>query len=241
MASKSEVTFGKKIANAQQVLTHVSTFSNFIAPDADTALPVMTTLVNDLFITNGSVATNKAGYSAATAERQLHFTKDEFSLSKSLSPIMSTVRSKLGRKGKQVSDLAGITRKIRGVKLKKAEAPKEGESEEQSQTAISTSHGSYASRLQHFGDLVATLQTLGDNYVPVRNEYKLPQLKLKIDYLRTLNDNVTLAFGTLKTAIATRASQYQQLSIRIQQIKDAVKSQYGIKSVEYKLIKGLKV
>ena len=241
MASKSEVTFGKKIANAQQILTHVSTFSNFIAPDDDTTMAVMTALVSGLLTTNNNVATQKAGYSAAVAERQLHFVKDEFSLTKMLSPLQATVRSKLGKDAKVVKDLAAIIRKIRGTKLKKITAPKEGQTEEEIQTTISTSHGSYDSRLQHFSDLVATLETLGNNFVPVRNEFKLTQLKLKIDLLRTLNNNVTLSYGAFQNTIVTRSNDYKVLAKRIQQVKDAVKSQYGLTSVEYKLIKSLKV
>ena len=38
-----------------------------------------------------------------------------------------------------------------------------------------------------------------------------------------------------------RLNEYSTLSSRSQTIKDAVKSQYGIQSSEYKLIKGYKI
>ncbi len=241
MASKSEVTFGKKIANAQKVITHVSTFQNFLPPDENTSVTTMETSIEQLRTTNNLVIAHKAGYSQAVAERQLHFVKDDFSLSKLLSPLMAALRSKFGRNAKVVADLAGYTRKIRGVKLKKPDAPKEGQTEEQAQQTISVSHSSYDSKLQHFTDMVATIETLGTNFNPARNDLKLLQLKSKIAFLHSLNNNVSLRYGAFKASINNRLNDYKQLSYRIQQVKDAVSSQYGIKSLEYKLIKGLKV
>jgi len=66
-------------------------------------------------------------------------------------------------------------------------------------------------------------------------------LQAKLEATNTANINVATRLGSLKTVSDLRNTYYEKLSEVTQRIKESVKSQYGVASVEYKLVKGLKV
>ena len=94
---------------------------------------------------------------------------------------------------------------------------------------------------QNFSDIVTTLTALGSNYSVVQNNLKLPALLTKVADITAANNAVTSTYSALKTTVDNRANKYADLSERTQRIKESVKSQYGLNSTEYQLIKGLKV
>ena len=94
---------------------------------------------------------------------------------------------------------------------------------------------------QNFSDIITTLTTLGTDYAPVNVAHKLPALTAKLASIKTANDSATTTFGALQTGLDNRSTEYTDLTERTQRIKEAVKSQYGVGSTEYKLIKGIKV
>jgi hypothetical protein len=94
---------------------------------------------------------------------------------------------------------------------------------------------------QHFADIIATVTALNTDYTPANADIKVAALSTKIGTIKTANNTVTSSYGAYKTSIDSRENQYKDLSARTQRVKDAVKSQYGVGSTEYKLIKGLKV
>jgi hypothetical protein len=239
MASTSEVTYGSRVANAEKISTHLKSFTGFVAPTTDTTIVNYDSLITVMKTGNSTVATGKTSYSKAVDIRKKHFTKEDDSVSKLLSLIISAAQSKLGKKAKEVQDLKSLVAKIRGIKpkkLKKTTTPTPALEE-----TVSQSVRSYGSITQTFADIVAGLVALGTNYAPVRAEIKLPALQAKLVEITAANNAVTTTFGALKKAVDNRLEMYANLSERTQRIKDAVKSQYGLKSTEYKLIKGLRV
>lgn len=66
-------------------------------------------------------------------------------------------------------------------------------------------------------------------------------LQTKLTDLTASNIAVTSTYGQLKEKRDDRSELYKKLTDITQRIKDAVKSQYGLKSTEYNLIKGIKV
>ena len=82
---------------------------------------------------------------------------------------------------------------------------------------------------------------MGSNYNPINEVIKIPALQAKITAINQANNVVASTYGLLKVSADLRNTQFEQLSEATQRIKESVKSQYGVSSVEYKLIKGLKV
>ena len=234
MASTSEITFGTRIANAQAISTHVKSFTLYQPPTASTSIASYDELIVGMKAENNSVATKKHAYTLAVDVRQKHFVKEPTSIGKILSPIVAAVRAKMGKSSKEVAEITALMVKIRGEKVKKA---KEGDTAD----TVSQSQRSYGSVTQKFSDIVSTLSALGDNYAAVNPNLQLPALLAKVADITTANNSVTTTYGELKTSVDTRTHKYADLSERTQRIKEAVKSQYGVNSIEYRLIKGLSV
>lgn len=241
MASNSEVTFGARIANASKISAHLKTFAGYVAPTTNTTIPNYDVLIASLTTENTGIATKKAAYSAAVEVRQKLFFKDKDCLMKILSPVTSAVRAKIGKAAKPSTDIAALVVKIRGEKKAKGKDPKPEDTSDEKKDGVSQSERSYGSMTQNFSDIITTLTTLGTDYAPVNTAHKLAALNTKLTSIKSANDVATTTFGALKTGIDTRAAQYADLAERTQRIKEQVKSQYGVSSTEYTLIKGLKV
>lgn len=241
MASNSEVTFGARVANASKISAHLKTFVGYVAPTTNTTIPNYDALIASLTTENTSIATKKAAYSAAVEVRQKLFFKDKDCLMKILSPVTSALRAKVGKTAKPVADITALVVKIRGEKKAKGKDPKPEDTGDEKKDGVSQSERSYGSMTQNFNDIITTLTSLGTDYAPVNTAHKLPALNTKLASIKTANDTATTTFGALKTSIDTRSNQYTDLTERTQRIKEAVKSQYGVSSTEYNLIKGLKV
>lgn len=237
MASISENSFGARLANAESILVHLKLFASYTPPSADLSAASLDTLLTSIRTQNTTVATQQSNYSVAVENRQQLFKKAPDSLSKLLSPIGSVVRAKYGREAKPTTDAVELINRLRGgTKIKKLD-----ENGEKVKDGASQSEQSYGSLTQHFADLIAMLTAMGANYAPSNNAAKLPALNAKLTSIRAANTAATTAYSSLKMATDTRQSQYEDLLGRVGRIKEAVKSQYGMQSTEYALIKGLKV
>ncbi len=234
MATSTESTFGAKLANAVTISTHLKSFNGYIAPTADTTIEAYDALIANIKTENSKVVSLRANYSAAVETRLKLFVEETTSVAKLISPILSTVRATLGKEAKEVSDISTIAVKIRG---KSSPKPKEGENV----NTISQSEQSYGSKTQNFADLISILASLGTAYKPANEQIKLIALEAKLEAINNSNVNVASTFGLLKASLDARNVAYEKLSAFTQRIKEAIKSQYGVNSVEYKLLKGLKV
>ena len=241
MASQSEVTFGAKINNAQKISTHLKAFTGYVAPTTNTSIVNYDALITAITTENTSIATKKPAYSAAVETRQKLFFKDKDCVVKLLSPVISAVRAKLGKGAKPVADITALVTKIRGEKKPKDQEPKAEDANAEKKDPVSQSERSYGSMTQNYSDIVTALDNLGTDYAPANNAYKLTVLQTKLVSITAANIAATNTYGALKTSIDNRSNQYTDLAERTQRIKESVKSQYGVKSTEYNLIKGLKV
>jgi hypothetical protein len=241
MASFSENTFGSRIANAEAISTHLKSFTGFVEPTTETSIASIDNLITSLKTENSEIASKKLAYSTAVDVRAKHFFKTPDSIEKLISPITAAVKAKLGKTSKPATDIAALAVKIRGEKKKKNDTSQVEGNEGEKKEPVSQSERSYGSMTQHFADIIATVTALDKDYAPANASIDVAALTTKIDTIRTANNNVTSTYGALKTSVDSRQNLYDDLSARIQRVKDAVKSQYGVGSTEYKLIKGLKV
>ena len=234
MASTSEVTLGARVANAEKLLTNLQSFTDYTAADPLLSIANLKTLIKDVRTKNSETASAAQIYSAAVDVRQNLFQKADNSLIKILSLVGATVRSSFDKTSKEAADISALITKIRGVKVKRSV-------KDPTTDFISQSERSYGSMTQNFSDMITTLENYGEKYTPVNNEIKIATLKAKLTKLNDANVSVTSTYGVQKEKRDDRADLYKNLTAITQRIKDGVKGQYGLKSTEYGLIKGLKV
>lgn len=242
MSSISEKTFGSRLTNAETLSAHLKSFGGYAPPASELSAASLDTLLSNIRSQNTTVASSQAGYSAAVEARLQLFSKAPDALGKVLSPIGAAVRAKYGKEAKATQDMTELVNKLRGEGKAKPKITEEDQnSNEKSNSGVSQSERSYGSMTQHFADLIAMLTAMGANYAPTNNNIKLATLTTKLTAIRTANTAVAGAYGSLKVATDNRQTQYADLVGRVGRIKEAVKSQYGVKSSEYALVKGLKV
>jgi len=234
MPSTSENTTGSRILNAETIVKHVSSFATYVPLRPTESVANMQTVITSLKTSNTNEASKLQAYSLAVENRQKLFSKDSDSLKKILSPIGSSVKAQYGKNSKEAKDCMGLINKIRGNRPIKDKA-------KPTENSISQSETSYGSITQAFSDLIAGVTVLAPAHNPANNAVKLPQLNTKLAQIQTANTGVVSAYGNLQKERKTRNDLFVDLKERIVRIKDAVKSQYGIKSVEYGLIKKLAV
>lgn len=234
MASKSENTFGSRIKNAEDIATIVSTFTNFKPLKEKDALTEITKLIAEVKTANQEEATFLQQYSVSTNTRFNLVTNDADSLKKIISPIRAYLLAVYDKKDKQYSNLNSILKQITGKKSAK-------EKKDTNEKSISVSQQSYASLIQAFSDLIATLSTLNPPYAPTNESIHLNALNKKHGLIEHANNTITVNFNMLSTARKKRNDLYADLKKRLQRIKKTVQSQYGNKSSEYEKIKSFKI
>lgn len=234
MASQSEKTYGARLFNAEQLSTHLAAFAGYIAVSPDTTVAAYNILIEETGETNSAVAAAHSQFTIAVDLRQALFLYNDSSLRKTLSPILSYVKAKFGKQSAQAEEITALVNKIRGESTKHLKKDDEGE-------FVSQSHQSYGSQTQYFSDIIDILTSYGAEYTPTNTAISVANLLLQRDALIEASSAVTTTFGVLKPLQDERPPQYEILSGRSQTIKEAVKSQYGFESSEYKLIKGYKI
>lgn len=234
MASLSENSFGKRLDNAQALATHIQSFTNYTELNEELSVSNLNSKVQELLTNNSQVASKLQSYSMVVDAKQKIFTKESNSITKIVTPIIANVRSIFGKNSKEAENIANLVTKIRGVKVSKATIGSDAET-------VSQSERSYGTILQTFSDLIVTLETLGANYSPANAECSATSLKQKRDLATQINTSSIQEYGQLKIVRESRNVKYEQLSQLCQRLKDTVKAQYGTQSVEYKLVKGLKI
>jgi hypothetical protein len=234
MASSNEKTFGSKLANAETLATHLTTYTTYAPVRPEESVVNYKGLITTIKTNNTLVASTQTTYSQATDKRVKLFAKNTDSLNKTLAPIAGQIRSKFGKTSKEAEYIASMITKIRGESSKKLKKDDEGE-------FVSQSERSYGSQTQTFNDIITTLTTYGTDYAPANVKIKLPALNTQLTALTTANTAVATAYGLYKPAKDNRKTQYADLKDRSTRIKDSVKSQFGLTSNEYKLIKGLSI
>ena len=234
MANISETSFGKRLENAQALATHLQEFENYTKLNAELSIANLNSKVQELLSTNTEVATKIQTYSMTIDAKQKIFLKAPNSISKIVTPVIANVRSIYGKNATETQNISNFITKIRGIKVARNSTTENTET-------VSQSERSYGTMLQTFSDLITTLTTFGANYAPANSECSVTELTQKRDLATQINTKSIQDFGALKIARESRTTKYEQLSQLCQRLKETVKAQYGTQSVEYKLVKGLKI
>ncbi len=241
MASTTESSFGAKLRRAQDLLTFIQGFTGYAPPRAQESIIGFGTLVTTTIASNTSEATTQQQYKAVVDARQAAFKSNPVSITKLLPQIKGAIESQYGKKSTEAVSANAIIKTMRASKLIVTPAtPSTDPNNPTTAQVLSQSEKSYGSQTQYFNDLINTISQF-TAYAPSNNNIKLAQLQTFSTSVTTLNNAVAQKLQPLKTARATRSASYIDLKDRVQRIKQYVKSQYGLKSNEYNLIKGIKI
>ena len=237
MASTSETSFGAKLRNAQDLLNIIQGFTGYAPPRTQESIASMTTLIGSITTTNTSLASTTQQYKSATAARQIAYSGTSTSIEKLLSPIKNAVDAQYGKTSPESQSIGSAIKAMRSTKLVKLPADPTKESQV---NTVSQSERSYGSILQSFSNIISSLQQFS-GYNPSNNILKIATLQASVTQINTLNNSVAQRLQAMKTNQTNRNTLYVDLKDRTQRIKSYVKAQYGNKSNEYNLIKGLKI
>lgn len=235
MKSNSETSYGARIGNAEKLVATVQNFNGYVAIKPVYSSAAYSVLIAEIKNQNFAVATKKQDYSLAVTNRKLIFETSDTSIKKLLSPINGAVKVIFGKTAKESTDIAAIIAKIRGANGRKSKTKKEDEE------SVSQSYQSYNSKAQFFIDLIAYLTNFGVDYAPANNNVTILNLNKVYNDAIDANNKVRDSFTKFIKVNESRIASYNQLAQNAQGIKDSIKSQYGYNSVEYNLIKGLKI
>ena len=234
MVSISETSFGKRLDNAQALATNLQEFGNYSELNAELSISNLNNKVQELLTTNSDVATKIQSYSMTIDAKQKIFLNAPNSISKIITPVIANVRSIYGKNATETQNIGNLITKIRGIKVARSSSTEPADT-------VSQSERSYGTMLQTFSDIITTLTTFGANYSPTNSECSVTELTQKRNLATQINTKSVQDFGAVKIARESRAKKYEQLSQLCQRLKETVKAQYGTQSVEYKLVKGLKI
>ena len=234
MNSKSRASFSSRLTEAEKMVEYVNTFTDYDPGEEDlkaTSLLADTVVLHTIQTDH---TTKHFSYAQAANDRRKFFEKEDNSIAKLLSPIGSYIRGKMGKDSQEYKEIMIQIKKLRGERKIKV-------TENSSADTISRCEKSYGSRLIYFGDIITLLTQFGPNYAPPREQIKIEQLQTVLNSATDLTNNVSSKLAVFKPLIQSRIDGFQTLRAKAIRIKDMVKSQYGLNSSEFKLIKGLKI
>lgn len=234
MQSKSELSFGARANNAAKVRDNIQSFNNYNPPRNNETVENYSMLIQRAEESNTAVAVAVDKYNQATQARYNAFRLNEISVLKLLSPISRAVLAHYGKDSREAKTIMNIVTNMRAGKLLKKT------NENGNEQSISQSEQSYGSILQSFKNLIATLGNF-DGYNPSRTELKINTLTTFSNSLDALNQAVNISIASLREKRQIRNDYYIELNDSVKRIKAYVSAQYGINSIEYKSIKGLRV
>lgn len=235
MASQSELSFGARLLRANNLLTYLSNFDNYLPPRSEEATEKFGELLKNISAANAKESGLQQKYNMAVSNRHNAFRADALSVFKILALIRGSVQAQYGKDSKEFTLINTAVNNIRVSKIVK----KSSKSDEL-ETSISKSEQSYGSLTQYFTDLVNKLSQL-DSYNPSNTSLQIHSLQQFVEKLNELNQEVASTYHLLKISKNYRRGLYEELSERTNRIKAYIKSNYGTKSEQYTLIKGLRI
>jgi hypothetical protein len=140
-----------------------------------------------------------------------------------------------------VKDAKTVNRKLQGKRAKATETPTDPNAP--APNTISASQQSYDQLIEHFGKLIEILKS-EPTYTPNETELKIVTLNTQLTALKTANTNVTNAYTAVSNSrIARDKTLYKEKTGMYDvtlDVKNYVKSLYGISSPEFKQLSKIK-
>jgi hypothetical protein len=233
MSSTSERSFGARLENSRKLKTTLQSFPDYQPASGEFSIDDLIATIQSIETINPMVASALIGYRQSVADRREVYATSPLSIKRIITPINAFIRAKFGKEATSYVALNTLVNKIRGTQLKAKNTT--------DNITYSVSQQSYGSIILNFQNLIANLESLGPQYNPANSNIIIAKLiELKNQAIEK-NNNVVEAYSQLSPKQDSRVELYNQLAQKATRIKDFVKSQYGVTSSEYNLIKGLKI
>lgn len=242
MASKSDISHAKNVTNFDSLISAVLTIGPGYNPSRDSLkLPALQTL---FAVANKSlIEVNSAHSATSTAidQRELAF--------KPMGSLFTKVHNALKASGSSVQadeTAKTIFRKLQGKRAsaklnKEQKAALEADGKEANQK--SSSQMGYDDRVENFEKLISLLQSIPE-YNPNEEELKIVTLQALLDDLKVKNSQVVknnflleAARGVRKEIVNTSLTGLVDIA---SDVKSYIKSVFGARSTQYKLVSGLR-
>ena len=242
MASISDTSHAKNVTNLDSLISAVITIGATYNPSKNSIkLPALQTLLTNANESLIALKTAESANSTAIDVRELAF-KPIGSLFTKVSNALKASSSSV-----QADETAKtILRKLQGKRASAKLTDEEKsalEAEGKEVNQISTSQMGYDDRVENFESLISFLQTVPE-YNPNEEELKISTLQALSADLRAKNVSVMQTDIAVETARGTRKSlQNTPLTGLVDvanDVKSYIKSVFGVKSTEYKLVSKLR-
>lgn len=236
MSINREGSYRAKFGRAKELLTHISGFEAYQPFRPEEQIPGMTALIDRLFAANEKVANAADSMKSLKDDRNEAFYGKNGSFLNLVIQIKSAVESQFGKKS---SEATMINRSIALIRSAKSKKSKKQDAEAQTETPAARKERNFNAIPQVLNEIIVSLANYPD-YGPSNANVKVDTLKAFYQKLTGLNEQVAVKDLELSNAQDIRRALYEDLAARVQRIKAYVKGQYGLKSREYLMIRGMK-
>lgn len=239
MSSTTENSFSAKLSKAQNLAQVVSQFADYAPLREQETIPLFREFLTSTQTNSNKISISYKEYKEAVDLRQFHYKDSPTSVVKIVAQIKAAIEALYGKKSTESTIVNGIIKEMRDTKVIKVPAVQDLEKDTiKAETTFSMSQKSYGSQVEFLNRIVNTLENLS-TYNPTNKDIKVDSLKNFVAFAQNLNLAVYSKIQPLKDAQLDRLKAYTELGDRVQRIKQSVKAQYGIKSNEYIMIKGM--
>jgi hypothetical protein len=237
MASTSETGHAKNVANFEDFISFVTAYG---APYNPSKASIKLVNLNAIFTQAKTDITNVMNKTVAfnnfSNVRVILFEPLQKLSTRLVQALASTDASK-----ELINDAKSVNRKIQGKRAKAIEIATDPNAP--APNTISASQLSYDQLIEHFSKLIEILKS-EPTYAPNETELKITTLVAQLASLKTANTNVTNAYTAISNArIARDKTLYKEKTGMYDvtlDVKNYVKSLFGISSPEFKQLSKIK-
>lgn len=233
MPSSVENSFGARLARAQKMLGIISNFQNYSPPRYEESINGFGEFLSTLPMLNQEETALEQQYNTMVKTRENLFYKDANCIIKLLTMIRGYGEAQYGKGSIAFNQIDTLVRQMRDNRpaIRAATADKPA-------GTVSQSERSYGSITQYFSDLVTILSQLPD-YNPSNPLLQIGQLQNLVAQANQFVIDISSRYQQLTDRRDRRRDAYTELKDRGSRVKAYSKSNYGLNSSEYKLIKGI--
>lgn len=237
MPSTSETGHAKNVANFEDFISFVTAYGATYNPSKAS---IKLANLNAIFtqakaditnVMNKTVVFNNTSNVRATLFEPLQ----------KLSTRLVQALSSTDATSELIKDAKSVNRKLQGKRAKATETPTDPNAP--APNTISASQQSYDQLIEHFSKLIEILKS-EPTYTPNETDLKITTLTAQLTALKTANTNVTNAYTAISNArIARDKTLYKEKTGMYDvtlDVKNYVKSLYGISSPEFKQLSKIK-
>ncbi len=237
MASTSEVGHAKNVANFYNIISFVQGYgTNYNPTKANLKIAALQDLHAQAETSISAVQDQKTLYDNSINNRVQNFEDLKTLSTRLMNALGSTDASE-----QTIDDAKSYNRKIQGKRTSKVEEPTNPNQE--APKTNSTSQQSYDQLTQHFAGLVSVLEN-EPSYSPNEPELQIATLKTKIAELKSSNNTIAQSSVEISNARIARDKMLYNpengLVETASDVKNYVKSLYGVSSAEYQQISALR-